>query len=211
MYKAIDMDVLNRQFSGKVKEAHMRLKSKISIIAVAIGAALIATTSTMANVATDYSDHTGDKAELSQADFQKQLLDAHNEERLRVGVKPLYWDNKLSLDAQKWADHLAKNDLFEHANNTQDGENLWMGDSAAYSPHEMVGLWISEVKLFKYGVFPKVSKSADWTDVGHYTQLIWPTTSKLGCAKASSGGNDFLVCRYDPAGNISGFPLRKAL
>ncbi len=188
----------------------MRLKSTISTIAATFGAALIVTTSSMASVATDYSDHPGDKPELSRVDFQKQLLDAHNEERARVGVRPLVWDNTLSSDAQRWANHLAKNDIFEHASDTEDGENLWMGDSAAYAPNEMVGLWISEVKLFKYGIFPRVSKSADWTDVGHYTQVIWPVTSKVGCAKASGGGNDFLVCRYDPAGNVEGFKLEQS-
>lgn len=188
----------------------MRLKSKLSILIAFIGLASLAATATMANIATDYSDHLGDKPELTLAEFQNQLLDAHNDERLRVGVKPLIWDSKLSLDAQKWAQHLAKNGIFEHASDMQDGENLWMGDSAAYSPNEMVGLWISEIKLFKYGMFPKVSKSTDWTDVGHYTQLIWPTTSKLGCAKSSGGGNDFLVCRYDPAGNIAGYILQQS-
>jgi uncharacterized protein YkwD len=208
MYKETDMDVLSRQFSVKVKEAHMRSLYKYSIIVAALCSLSVTHTAGMANVATDYSDHSGEKPKLSQADFQKQLLDSHNVERQRVGVKPLVWDNKLASDAQEWADHLAKNDIFEHSETTSNGENLWMGDSAAYSPSEMVGLWISEVKLFKYGVFPSVTKSDSWTDVGHYTQLIWPTTTKLGCAKASGGGNDFLVCRYDPAGNVAGFKLQ---
>jgi hypothetical protein len=40
--------------------------------------------------------------------------------------------------------------------------------------------------------------------VGHYTQLIWPTTREVGCAVAKGQGNDVLVCRYAPAGNVLG-------
>jgi hypothetical protein len=34
--------------------------------------------------------------------------------------------------------------------------------------------------------------------------MVWPTTTRVGCAVASNAANDFLVCRYSPAGNIDG-------
>jgi hypothetical protein len=34
--------------------------------------------------------------------------------------------------------------------------------------------------------------------------MVWPTTTKVGCAIASNARHDFLVCRYSPAGNVMG-------
>ena len=38
-------------------------------------------------------------------------------------------------------------------------------------------------------------------------QMIWPTTTHVGCALASNARSDYLVCRYSPAGNIDGRQL----
>ena len=50
--------------------------------------------------------------------------------------------------------------------------------------------------------------SGDWSAVGHYTQIVWPTTRRVGCATASNRANDYLVCRYWPAGNVVGTVMR---
>jgi hypothetical protein len=68
----------------------------------------------------------------------------------------------------------------------------------------MVGGWGSEKRFFVRGAFPNNSRTGNWFDVGHYTQIVWPTTTRVGCAVASNGRNDYLVCRYSPAGNIDG-------
>ena len=81
----------------------------------------------------------------------------------------------------------------------------WMVDPysrGAYSYESMIGGWTSEERYFRPGVFPSVSRSGNWEDVGHYTQMVWPTTTRVGCAIASNSQNDFLVCRYSPAGNV---------
>jgi hypothetical protein len=212
MYKASDMDVLSRQFSANVKEATLVRKVNfyhIAAILLALAMGLSAPAS-RAGVVTDYSTRESDAPVLSKAELENQLLAAHNSERARFGSPSLVWDKALAGDAAKWADYMAKTDSFEHATGNNDGENLWMGDSGAYEPAEMVGLWVSESKLFKPGTFPAVSRSADWTDVGHYTQLIWPSTTKVGCALSRGNGNDYLVCRYDPAGNVFGSKLSQS-
>jgi hypothetical protein len=58
--------------------------------------------------------------------------------------------------------------------------------------------------MFVPGLFPRVSRTGNWSAVGHYSQMIWPTTTRVGCALASSQLADYLVCRYAPAGNIDG-------
>jgi hypothetical protein len=58
--------------------------------------------------------------------------------------------------------------------------------------------------MFVPGVFPAVSRTGNWIDVAHYTQIVWPTTTRVGCAIYSSRSWDFLICRYSPSGNIDG-------
>lgn len=79
-----------------------------------------------------------------------------------------------------------------------------MGTRGAFTAQQMVASWASEKARFRPGIFPAVSRTGNWADVGHYTQMIWPTTTHIGCAVASGARHDVLVCRYAPAGNIDG-------
>jgi hypothetical protein len=135
---------------------------------------------------------------------QARMLVSHNRARAEAGVEPLVWDWSLAADALQWARHLADADAFEHSSQDGEGENLWMGTRGAYSPEEMVGSWVDEQKLYRAGVFPDVAKTGRWSDVGHYTQVIWHGTRKVGCAVAGNAENDVLVCRYSPPGNVMG-------
>lgn len=141
---------------------------------------------------------------VPEPSFEERLLAAHNGERLRLKLKPLIWSDKLAKEAAIWAKHQAATDTFEHADTTDDGENLWMGTRNSYSPEDMVGAWIAERATFKEGRFPNVSTSGNWLDVGHYTQLIWFNTTSVGCARASNQKDEYLVCRYGPPGNWTG-------
>jgi uncharacterized protein YkwD len=137
--------------------------------------------------------------------FEVRLLAAHNHERLRIGIAPLRWSPVLAAQALVWANDLARRGVFEHSKDRNGaGENLWMGTSGYYPPEAMVGAFVGEGRYFHPGKFPEVSTTGRWQDVGHYTQLIWPGTSEVGCALAQGGGRDILVCRYFPAGNMIG-------
>lgn len=135
------------------------------------------------------------------------MLRLHNEERAFVSAAPLVWDAALEAGAASYARELAARGSLQHSSRAArpgQGENLWMGTRGAFSPAQMVAAWASEKRRFRPGVFPAVSATGNWADVGHYTQLIWRTTTRLGCAVASNASADFLVCRYGPAGNIDG-------
>jgi hypothetical protein len=139
-----------------------------------------------------------------------RLLVSHNRERAIWGVAPLAWDQALVAEADRYATYMAQSGHWGHSNRATrpgQGENLWMGTRGAFSPEQMVNGWLSERRLYRAGVFPHVSRSGNWAEVGHYTQLIWRTTTKVGCAIRSSRSNDYLVCRYSPTGNIQGRPV----
>jgi uncharacterized protein YkwD len=136
--------------------------------------------------------------------IETQLLAAHNIERAALKQPPLVWDAALAKRADSWAITLARTGKFGHDIQKGDGENLWMGTRAAYSPSEMVGAWIAEKKDYKPGRFPDVSRTGRWADVGHYTQLIWGRTTSVGCAIRANAEDEFLVCRYNPPGNWIG-------
>ncbi|MCR2833867.1 CAP family protein [Parerythrobacter lacustris] len=144
-------------------------------------------------------------AEAGLHPFDAELLRTHNEARSDFGAKPLRWNEELANDARAYAKTLARQGRLEHAPaiaRRGAGENLWQGTDRSFTASDMIGRFVEEKRWFKPGRFPDVSTTGNWVDVGHYTQIVWPSTEEVGCAVASNARDEFLVCRYRPAGNI---------
>lgn len=134
------------------------------------------------------------------------ILDLHNSERARFGYEPLRWSIRLSDNAQGYADQLASTGQRLHASREGRGierENLSQG-LLGWGTGQMMASWLAEKPYFRSGIFPDVSTTGDWSKVGHYSQMIWPTTTSIGCGLASGSGFNWLVCRYSPGGNKDG-------
>ncbi|HEY2473724.1 MAG TPA: CAP family protein [Candidatus Cybelea sp.] len=138
--------------------------------------------------------------------FSAEILAAHNTYRAAVGVPPLTWSDELARSAQAWANALTSSVEFAHDPDVRNqGENLWMGTTGAFSLTQMIDGWGQEERYFRNGTFPNVSTTGNWFDVGHYSQMVWRSTRKVGCAGVDgSDGNYRLVCRYRPPGNVIG-------
>ena len=140
------------------------------------------------------------------------VLDVHNRARAAYGTRPLVYDTRLAADAMVYATTLARSGRFEHDPQTgrkpKQGENLFMGTRGAYRYERMMQLMVDERADYVPGIFPNVSRNGRWWEVGHYTQIIWPTTRRVGCAVAASRTDEYLVCRYTPGGNVVGTRLR---
>jgi hypothetical protein len=140
--------------------------------------------------------------------LDERLLAAHNRERTGAGIPALAWDPVLAAEAESWGRQLAASGEFEHApdrgGEDPQGENLWAGTRGAYAPEEMVDGWIEEKKYFRPGRFPDNSATGDFADVGHYTQVMWRESDRVGCALAAGKDEEVLVCRYRTAGNVVG-------
>lgn len=139
--------------------------------------------------------------------LEARLLAVHDRERRATGAAPLAWDRGLAAAAAAYGPTLERLGKLAHsprASRPGQGENLWMGTRGAYQIEEMAGGWAAEKRLFRAGFFPAVSVSGKWSDVGHYTQMIWKGTTRMGCALHKGRRWDFLICRYSPPGNVVG-------
>ncbi len=140
----------------------------------------------------------------AQSDFADTVLKIHNDERAAVGVPELKWSDSLASDAKSWAEHLAQLGTLQHSTGTGQGENLsYRSDSrgpSAISTEDLLSGWVNEKSKWQGGPLT----SANWYPTGHYTQMVWKTTTKVGCATASAGNSVYLVCRYSPPGNMMG-------
>ena len=132
------------------------------------------------------------QAQNSQQDY----LDAHNSARAAVGVTPLTWDNNVAAYAQNYANQRQDCNLVHSGG--QYGENLAMG-TGELSGVDAVNMWVGEQSNYDYN-----SNSCAGV-CGHYTQVVWRDSVRLGCARVQcNGGGWFVTCNYDPPGNFNG-------
>lgn len=179
------------------RKVSTRTKSLVSLVT-----ALTVFASTVVSSSSDAHNPSGS--------FRKEALESHNIERKVFGSAPLQWSAKLEAEALTWAEVLANEGQMRHASNDERkgaGENLWMGPTGVFSVPVIVGTFIDEKRNFVPGLFPKISSTGQWRDVGHYSQVVWPETQELGCAVARNDKDEFWVCRYWPSGNRYGVEL----
>ena len=122
------------------------------------------------------------------SNFEQRVLAAQNRERAALGLPRMEWDPALAVSARQWADTLARTGRFEHAPfdpRDPQGENLWAGTRGYYPIEARVDAWLREKQHFVPGVFPNNSRTGRVEDVGHYTQIVWRSTGKVGCAVAT--------------------------
>lgn len=125
-------------------------------------------------------------------DFAESILKAHNDKRSKHNVDALSWDEKVYKYAQDYADQYDCSGGLSHSGGKY-GENLAVGYDTA---DKAVNAWYEEGTDYDYSS----SSSFD-----HFTQIVWKDTTKLGCAyKDCSSSDRFIVCSYDPAGNVIG-------
>ena len=152
-------------------------------------------------------------ADRGESLLRSAMLKAHNRARAEFGVGPVAWSDYLAASAMAHAQFMARTGIYGHdqtpGRRKIAGENLWRGPRGVFSYDIMVGVMIEEERLFRPGHFPNNSSSGDWHAVAHYTQIVWPTTTEVGCALASSATTDYFVCRYAPTGNKDGYYLAR--
>lgn len=162
---------------------------------------------------------------------KRALVSAHNQLRARVasgsesrgrpGRQPpaadmmeMTWDDELATVAQRWADQCNfGHDTERSVSRFQVGQNVAIRSNSNRQPkgeenRKMVQAWYDEVDLFSRN---EVGSYRFDFSTGHYTQVVWAKTDKVGCGVTvfQDGGffSTLLVCNYGPAGNFQGEPI----
>jgi pathogenesis-related protein 1 len=136
---------------------------------------------------------------------------AHNQTRANASPTPspalgaLTWSNTVATAAQITANKC----LWMHSN-TSYGENLYASTGSPPSGAAVVTSWSSETAHYNYAA----NTCAENEDCGHYTQIVWRSSTLVGCGAATctqnspwdSGTWHIVVCNYSPAGNNGNRP-----
>ncbi|XP_077770029.1 glioma pathogenesis-related protein 1 isoform X3 [Canis aureus] len=143
--------------------------------------------------------------------FSQACVRAHNKFRSEVSPRAsdmLYmtWDPALARIAKAWArkcrfEHNGQlHSKTLHPNFTSVGENIWTGSVSIFSVSSAITSWYDEVHDYDFQT-QKCNKVC-----GHYTQVVWADSYKVGCAVQycpTVAGLQFsnaahFICNYGP-------------
>ncbi|NXP29560.1 GLIP1 protein, partial [Scytalopus superciliaris] len=161
--------------------------------------------------------------DIEDAKFIEDSVRAHNMFRSKVNPAAsnmfrMSWDTALAKAAKAWA----KKCKFEHNINLEMpgkmhptfplvGENIWTGTATIFSVDTAVSDWFDEVSSYDFST----NRCTDMC--GHYTQVVWAESYKVGCAvhfchtvehfsQVSKAAH--FVCNYGPKGNYPRKPYK---
>jgi len=193
------------------------MNGNLSIIIIA----LLVTAAILTVQSSSMLQHSYAQSRLD-ATSQNAILDIHNRERVAVGVPPVTWSDSLATDAQAWADYIVSLNLrwdlcgqdssqcpfhvSAQQNPNGNGESIaWSSDPSVAALAES---WAKEKSNYVPGTPIEQSFGYPNNVYGHYTAMVWSTTTQIGCGIAQQTINahiwNILVCRYSPGGNWIG-------
>jgi len=164
--------------------------------------------------------------DCSPGSFCEEIVNSHNKVRQMINdgtyweqpvpdvpLQNVVWDDLLAEVAHNYAAgcHWGHNpnrteEYAEIGGSGYIGENLAASSNQPTTDSVVIIQWGDEAKFYDYD-------SNSCSDVcGHYTQVVWNTTARIGCAMAYcdsfTGGISwsgyFTVCNYAPGGNMNG-------
>lgn len=137
----------------------------------------------------------------SSTPFDAAVLEEHNRLRAKHSAAPLTLDPAISQYAQEWANNIASRNVMQHRSNNRYGENIYACfGKTNLTGQEVVHSWYNEIKDYRFGE----SNPSNFGKVGHFTQVVWKNSKRLGVGMAKNGNNVYVVCNYDPPGNFGG-------
>ena len=135
-------------------------------------------------------DTTIPAEKLGSCPDAQAALNAHNAARAQWGAAPLLWAKTLASYAQTVSDTCQ----FAHSSGPY-GENLAIGSGITCK--KAVELWLAEAQYW-----PPGGSFSEAT--GHFSAIMWKSTTQVGCATKNCNGRNFVTCSYNPPGNVIG-------
>lgn len=146
--------------------------------------------------------------DLIDGSYEKIATDYHNQRRAEHGAPPLQWDPELASIAREHASSCVYGHSKKYGGGGY-GQNIAAG-YAAKDIQKLLTAFYNECSAY-VGEYGKANPGGSFKSYGHFTQMVWKDTSRLGCATVTcpslvnaSGHKDFTVCNYKSPGNVSG-------
>jgi len=162
---------------------------------------------------------------LSERD-KKQILDYHNKLRSALArgrtrqpgasdMLQLSWDEELAWEAQAHADTCRWGHDCSSCRRLQRwraGQNLYQSYSTQFSNtnwKKALDAWFwDEINLFPVS---SVYRYRHTSETGHFSQMAWAKTSRVGCGLTEYRTNNWVakyyVCNYGEGGNVITLPV----
>jgi cysteine-rich secretory family protein len=185
-------------------------------LAACSGSGTAASTDGASTPVADAPGGVGEPAELAGITlYHNQVRMMVDTTGLAAGPLPaLEWDASLAATAAAWVaqcQDTSGDGLVDHNANRSAGHPWYVGENIFASTgtatahdavlYPMYG-WAAEQAHYHYD-----TNTCDaGATCGHYTQLVWRATQKLGCALGRCPGLAFpstIVCDYGPGGNVN--------
>uniref|UniRef100_A0A803P541 SCP domain-containing protein n=1 Tax=Cannabis sativa TaxID=3483 RepID=A0A803P541_CANSA len=128
---------------------------------------------------------------------QTSFVEAHNVIRRQLNEPPLTWDRNLARYARRWATKQLDECKMMHSFGPY-GENIFWGGQDHWTATDAVESWARENQFYD----PMTNQCLYGEMCGHYTQVVWRSSLRVGCARMKCHNGGVLVyCEYDPPGN----------
>ena len=191
----------------------LKLRKNGVLVAAAVAACVAAATG--APAATQASARTPVRRaaleplrDTTDRGFLRELLASVNNYRSRHGVPPVKLDKRVTGYAKSRARTVSSYKALREAHKGLDhkyGENLFWYSSARknrLAGSVAVKEWYDEVDKYDFD-------AAQFShDTGHFTQLVWKGTTRIGAARVSGKGDrwreSYVVLEFAPPGNVVG-------
>ncbi|KAB5575171.1 hypothetical protein PHYPO_G00217800 [Pangasianodon hypophthalmus] len=135
-----------------------------------------------------------------------QIVTQHNRLRSRVepmaaNMQKMEWSDTLAALAQIRAESCSKNSTGSEVDTEHIGWNIHQSPHGVASYSDIINSWFQEGHHYVY----QNGQCKSNHTCKHYTQLVWATSSQVGCAlhlcRVGVKQWDMFVCAYFPGGN----------
>ncbi|CAF3921537.1 unnamed protein product [Rotaria sp. Silwood1] len=181
--------------------------TKAATTAAATTAAATTAAATTAAATTIAINNSSTTTSSTYSLFEQQAMTQTNIDRTNYCAAPLTIDPNVTAIARNYSQYLCSINRMVHSGNTYQGqslgENLWsVWSSVPININSINGSW-PVTSWYNESVYYNFSSPGFSSSTGHFTQLVWQSTTVFGISICCISNNTqcYVVANYYPAGN----------